>query len=106
LQRLAHLLLAGIADEVVRHLEAAHAVGDHGDLEAADLVAVPARRLRAGRRRGGVSREARGERGKDGGCGGTGEQATSCELGHGVSPVVCAAFADRLFLGRGGRRAI
>jgi hypothetical protein len=37
LERLADLLLADVADEVVRDLEAAHAVGHHRDLEIADL---------------------------------------------------------------------
>ena len=35
------------------------AVGDDGDLEAADLVAVPARRLLAGERRGGAAGDER-----------------------------------------------
>src|SRR5262249_39843476 len=51
-----HFLAVRMGDDIVRQFEPGHAVGHDGDLEAADLVAVPARCLRAGRRR----RRARG----------------------------------------------
>src|SRR5215510_6106489 len=55
------LLAFGVGHYVVRQFEAVHATGHHGDLEAADLVAVPARRLHAGGRSRGARWEARGQ---------------------------------------------
>src|SRR5262249_40393294 len=109
------LLALGVGHYVVRQFEAVHAIGHHGDLEAADLVAVPARRLRAGggsrrARRGGRGEwNSRGGRGRDGspeqaaarggggvrgkwnsrggrGRNGPREQAAAGEFGHGVPP--------------------
>lgn len=79
-----HRVLLGIEDEAIRQLEGVAAIGDGRDLEAADIVAVPARRLAAGERRcGGSGRTGqRRERGRGGSGGGAGQQSAAIEFGH------------------------
>src|SRR5262249_46351063 len=80
------LLLRHVLHEAVRHREAARAVGDRGAFEAADLVAVEARRLGAGYGRGGARASDRGRRSRAGG--GAGQHGTASEIDHGVLPGV------------------
>ncbi|MGY4428210.1 hypothetical protein ACVWWO_000687 [Bradyrhizobium sp. F1.13.1] len=80
-------LLRRVDDELVRHRESTRTVIDRGALVAADLVAVEARRLRAGLRHrgigGGRSKLGHGRRTEDGGaC----EQMAAIEIGHGEVP--------------------
>jgi hypothetical protein len=74
------LLLLDVADEIVRQLEAVDTVGDHRDLEIPDLVAVPARHLRAGRWRRGERRPGRGKRSDGGSGGGTGQHGAASQF--------------------------
>ena len=70
-QRGIDLLAALVGDKAVRKVEAVDAVGDDRHLDAADLVAVPARGLLAGERRGGLRRRRQCGR-QRGGAGGGG----------------------------------
>jgi hypothetical protein len=80
------LLPLDVSDHVVRQFETGHAIGHHRDFEAADLVAVPARCLRPGRRRGRARRPACGRRNHRDSRGRytSGEQGTAREFGHDV----------------------
>ena len=82
LQRLVDVVLAGVADEIVRDRHVARAVGDDADFDGADLVAIDAGRLLADLRRGGAGRHVGGER-REGGHGCTGERGAAGKFGHG-----------------------
>jgi hypothetical protein len=78
----AHDILLLIAYEVVGQRRGTHAIGDDRDFKAADLVAIPARRLLAGKRRCGIRRRWPHSWAQHG-CGcrcGADEHAATCKL--------------------------
>src|SRR5262249_49900290 len=88
-QRGIHFGARFIDDVVVGELEPAYPVGDHGDLDASDLVAIPARHLISRRRRGGMRRGICAEPAeRQGGAGGAGagKQSTARQKRHCVPP--------------------
>ena len=55
LERGVDFFLLRVEDEGIRQREGVHAVGNHSDLDVANLVAIEARRLLVGDRRGGFA---------------------------------------------------
>ena len=74
-----------VGQVAVGKLECVGAVGHDRDLDRADLIAVPTRRLIAGQRRGGM-RGQRAERGRRRRCGCASEHIAAIELRHGTPP--------------------
>ena len=87
-ERRVDLLLRGVADEIVRDRETICAVGDDGNLDRSDLVAIEARRLLARQRCGGMSprKFKRRKCACGGNCRAAGENMASVEFGHSSPP--------------------
>ena len=99
LPRRQRLVLRTLRHEIVGHRKRTRTVVDRGAFVSADLVAIEAGRLGAGRRLGRRGRRSqRCQRGRGASNGGAGQKITAVQVSHGVFPLSrVSRFTERVF---------